>query len=276
MPDQLHQETERERRFAMKKRLLFTSVGLVLVVAVALAVWAQGRGNKDNSGAAAESAGVKTVGVDAVAKDPKRHAGRIAVEGVVARVMAERGAIVLIDTTEFAACGTTTCAEYSVPVRVPKGEFQGELPKVKETVVAIGDLQPLEKGYRFTVHEVRRGGKAILSRTKAPSAQAVQAEDYLPATLLSNKDVLGLTADQVTRLNAIHAALSETRQTLQEKITHCQAELVELLEQKPVDQAKVDHEKGEIREFNAKLAEAQRKVEDAARAVLTPEQTKRL
>ena len=109
------------------------------------------------------------VGVDAVAKDPKGHAGLVAIEGVVGKVFQGRGAFTLIDVAEYEQCGTVDCAEYTVPVQVPKEEFEGELPKSEETVVAVGDVQPTEKGYRFVVQEVQRKGTRILRRTKEPS-----------------------------------------------------------------------------------------------------------
>ena len=116
--------------------------------------------------------GARRVGVDAVAKDPKAHAGLVAIEGVVGQVFKSRGSFTMIDVAEFEQCGTVDCAEYSVPVQVPKEEFEGELPKSEETVVAIGDVQPLEKGYRFVVQEVQRKDKRILRRTKDPSQPA--------------------------------------------------------------------------------------------------------
>lgn len=278
----------------MKTNLLLATGALTLVLVAALVISGCGDGKKSAStGPGTESAAstsanlptdAKVVGVDAVAKDPKKHAGRVAIEGVVAKVFTVRGAFNLIDVTEFAACGTTDCAEYSVPVLVPKDEFQGDLPKEKETVLVIGDVQPNEKGYLFVVQEVRRKDATILSRTKAPSSKPAQGSseeraqfsDCLPGTLLANKDTLALTAEQVANLNTIQTAFSEAQGRLQKKITHCQGELVELLEKKPIDQAKVDHEKKEVEEFKGELAKEQRTAEVAARAVLTPEQAKRV
>lgn len=270
----------------MKNRVIFAAGGHALVVVAALVVSGCGDGKKSASpGPGTEGApstwtnlpaDVKLVGVDAVAKDPKKHAGRVAVEGVVAKVFAARGAFNLIDVTEFAACGRTDCAEYTVPVLVSKDEFQGDLPKEKETVLVIGDVQPNEIGYQFVVQEVRRRDSTLLSRTKPPSGKQAQLSDCLPGTLLTNKDALGLTADQVAKLTTIQTAFTEAQGRLQKKLTHCQGELIELLEKKPVDQAKVDHEKKEIEERKGELAEERRKAEEAARAVLTPEQAKKL
>lgn len=275
----------------MRNKVMLAAGGLALVVIAALVISGCNDGKKSNSkeaGSASTWANLptdaKVVGVDAVAKDPKKHAGRVAIEGVVAKVFAARGAFSLIDVTEFAACGTTDCAEYSVPVLVPKDEFQGDLPKEKETVLAIGEVQPNEKGYAFVVQEVRRKDATVLSRTKAPSGKPAQdpsekkaqLSDCLPGTLLANKDTLGLTVDQVGKLTTIQTSFADAQARLQKKITHCQGELVELLEKKPVDQAKVDHEKKEVEELKCELAKEQRKAEVAARAVLTPEQAKQV
>lgn len=258
----------------MKTKLV---VGVILALGLGIIVWTRAQLNKQPAGPTATSDGTKTVAVDAVAKDPNAHAGPIAIEGIVAKVLADRGAILLIDKAEFAACGTTDCAEYAVPLMVPKDQFEGELPKVKETVIAVGDLQPAEKGYSFLVQEVKREGKSIMRRTSPPTTtQHASAIDFLPGTLVAQKEVLGLTDEQVKKLTAAQAAFSEVEQQLQEKINHCQAELVELLEKKPVDQAKVDHEKHEIEEFKEKMAEERKKAEQSARSVLTAEQLKKL
>lgn len=265
----------------MKSKLLFVSalivVGLVAVVALSGEPKKEDEDRQAASPPPADTSVPKVVGVDVVAQDPKAHAGQIAVEGIVAKVLAERGAVVLIDKAEFEACGTLDCAMYSVPLIVPKDQFEGELPKLKEKVVALGELQPSGKGYTFTVREVRREGKRIMTRTKPPTpTRTASGTDLLPGTLLDQKEALGLKPKQIEKLNAAHAAFTEAQQKWQEKITHCQAELVEVLEKKPVNQAKVDHEKKEIEEFKEKLADERKTAEDAARAVLTSEQAKKL
>ena len=221
-------------------------------------------------------ADVKIVTVDLVAKSPESHAGRIGIQGIVARVFPDRGAFILIDPAEFAKCGTTTCALYSVPVLTPNSEFKGDLPQLKQTVLAVGTLKPEGKGYRFVVEEVRRDNAPILSRTKPASHDAVQALDHLPSTLLAQSDALVLTDEQIAKLKQLHAEYTGAHGALQKKIAHCQAELVELLEKKPVDQAKVDHEKEEIEEFKEQLAQLQKDTEESSRSVLTPEQSKKV
>lgn len=157
------------------KKVLFVVSGTLLPALLFLAACDRGK-PAPNQGNTPKATGtqppvtdVKTVGVDAVAKDPKANAGRVGIEGVVALVFKERGTFTIIDVAEFQKCGETGCAEYSVPVQVLKEEFEGELPKSQETVLAIGDVQPTENGYRFVVEEVRRKGTVILHRTKSPS-----------------------------------------------------------------------------------------------------------
>lgn len=158
----------------MGRKFIGVAGGVLVAVAAILAVsGCTSNPSPSDVGPAAETpawgglpADLKVVGVDAVAKDPKWHAGKVAVAGVVSKVFAERGAFNLIDTAEFAACGTTTCAEYTVPVLVPKDEFRGELPREKQTVLAVGEVRPNGKGYSFVIQEVRGAGGVILARTK--------------------------------------------------------------------------------------------------------------
>lgn len=157
----------------MTKVKVLLAAGLFVVPAMALVAGCA----REETGAepveAAASPGapdVRSVGVDAVAKDPKAHAGRVGIDGVVAQVFAERGAFTMIDTAEFEECGETGCAEYVLPVEVPTSAFTGELPKSGETVLVIGTVEPNEKGYRFLVEEVRRDGKPLVRKkpAKAP------------------------------------------------------------------------------------------------------------
>lgn len=112
----------------------------------------------------------RIVGVDAALEDVKAHAGPVAIEGVVSTVFTERRAFTLIDRKEFSSCGVTTCAENSVPVRVPEYEFQGALPQERDTVLVIGELEPQGKGFRLQVQEVRGVGGLLIRRTGEPPA----------------------------------------------------------------------------------------------------------
>lgn len=226
----------------MKTKLLMVA-GLV---AVALAAWWMLRSEtKTPTGPLEarpiETAKLKTVGVDAVAKDPKSNSGRIAIDGIVAQTFAKRGAFLMIDISEWQACGRTDCAEFSVPIHVPTGEFEGSVPRETERVLAIGDLAPTEAGYTFVIEQVQREGKVVLNRVKPPQEPAKEARtappriaDAMPATLIANAQALGLSEEQVKKLQAVNLRWDKVE--------------------------KADRQK----------------VEEEARAVLTPEQAKKL
>lgn len=219
---------------------------------------------------------IETVGVDAVAKDPTAHGGPIAIEGVVGQVVQSRGAFTIIDVAEFKMCGVTTCARYSVPVMVSPEEFEGTLPENKQTVVVIGELEPLEAGYRLLVDEVRRGSTVILRRTAERDRGRLDVSNLLPSTVLSQKEELGLTEDQVASLESAHATLVEEEARLNGNIAHCQAELVELLEADERDEARITHEREEIAEFEERREELRREAVEAVRSALDSAQLSRL
>ena len=99
--------------------------------------------------AAAEPAELPEVHVDDLAKDPDAHRDRLRLRGVVAGVNEEAGVVGLIDSREFESCGTVTCAENVVPVRVA-----GELPPARTLVIATGTLVEGEAGLEFAADEV--------------------------------------------------------------------------------------------------------------------------
>lgn len=113
--------------------------------------------------------GIRLVGVEKLWSNPAEFAGEIAIEGYVSQSFPDRGAFVMADTKEGNCCPEAGCAEFTVPAKVPSDEFAGELPKAMETVIAIGTISPLEKGFDFAISEVRRGGEVILKR-KSESA----------------------------------------------------------------------------------------------------------
>lgn len=111
------------------------------------------------------SAGTSTaIGVDALVANPKAHAGKIMITGVVARVFPKTGNFVLIDSKEYAACGSLTCAEVSLPIQTPIESFTGELPQLKDTVVVFAEVTPLEKGLTVTVVSVKKGDTVLRQR----------------------------------------------------------------------------------------------------------------
>lgn len=104
------------------------------------------------------------IGVDALVANPKAHAGKVEITGVVARVFPKTSSFVLIDAKEYAACGSLTCAEVTLPIQTPTGSFTGDLPQVKDTVVVIGEVTPLEKGLNVSVVSVKRGETVLRQR----------------------------------------------------------------------------------------------------------------
>lgn len=226
--------------------------------------WAQPAQPTEKPAAKAEGAKAeKPLGVDEVVKDPAKHQGRIVVEGVVAKVMGARRTFTLIDAKEFAACGVTTCAEYSLPVIVPESDYRGALPKEKETLVLTGELTTLDKGFRFDVSEVKKAEKVVISRI-----------DFSPAALLARRVELKLTDEQAKRLEALKSDLEAERERLQSGIAHCEEEMKEAWAKEPPDAAKATHEQQEIAELGKQLAEASRKAAEEAKTVLTDSQRK--
>ena len=104
------------------------------------------------------------VSVEALMADPKAHAGKVAISGVVSRVFPKTGSFVLIDATEYAACGSLTCAEVTLPIQTPTDSFTGELPQPKDTVVVFGEVTALEKGLTLTVVSVKKGDTVVRQR----------------------------------------------------------------------------------------------------------------
>ena len=104
------------------------------------------------------------VSVDALMADPKAHAGKVAITGVVSRVFPKTGSFVLIDATEYAACGSLTCAAVSLPIQTPTDSFTGDLPQPKDTVVVFGEVTALEKGLTLTVVSVKKGDTVLRQR----------------------------------------------------------------------------------------------------------------
>ncbi len=108
--------------------------------------------------------GAIEVGVEKLWSDPAAYEGLVALEGYVTQSFPDRGAFVMADLKEAECCPEAGCAEFTVPAKVPATEFSGEVPNAMESVVAIGKVTPRDKGFDFSVSEVRRDGKVILKR----------------------------------------------------------------------------------------------------------------
>lgn len=104
--------------------------------------------------------------VSEIAKDPKAHAGRVAVRGVVSKVFADRRAFTVANIVEGASCCATGCGNDSVPVRVPTEEYEGDLPAEFEHVILVGEVvpNPDDEGYDFVIEEVWADGKVVVRK----------------------------------------------------------------------------------------------------------------
>lgn len=121
-------------------------------------------------GAAAETP-ANTIGVNALAADPTAYTGEIAVKGIVQKV--DAGTISIIDETEYATCGLTPCNSAGIiPLFLPtSGDpsptgalYDGELPKLEESVVVIGKIVPSDTGMVFDVARIQRGSDTIIEK----------------------------------------------------------------------------------------------------------------
>ena len=123
----------------MKGAILGAS-GLALIGAAAFAWHA---GLLDRTAAAPEPAQAvaakapdRVIGVEELMHDVDRFTGTLRVAGVVAAARADTGAVALIDAAEFRKCGTTTCAELTLPVR-----WRGPMPALRDAVEVVGEVK---------------------------------------------------------------------------------------------------------------------------------------
>lgn len=91
------------------------------------------------------------VQVDELAEHPEQYAGLVTVRAVVAGVNQSNHVFGIVDAREFEACGITTCARYTVPVR-----YGNELPGAKQVVLVTGRLVKQDNGLVFVAERVER------------------------------------------------------------------------------------------------------------------------
>lgn len=120
---------------------------LFIVVSLAIAGWYwQSRGGNASRTETAtvparvgqQSAGTQpaALGVDEFMRNADPHRRTVSVVGVVSGASADKQVLALIDTKEFAECGTTECASLTLPVR-----WTGQMPAVRKTVRVEGAVQ---------------------------------------------------------------------------------------------------------------------------------------
>jgi hypothetical protein len=91
------------------------------------------------------------VSVNDLAGKPGEHLGQVQLIGVVAVVSPGQG-FVLVDKREYADCGLTCLAEprtKKIPVR-----WNGDAPKLEQTVRVAGILSQSEQGLSFVAQEI--------------------------------------------------------------------------------------------------------------------------
>ncbi len=94
------------------------------------------------------------LGVDEFMKNVDRYPGKVSLEGVVSAVAADRQAVSLIDCGEFQACGVTTCAQLTLPVRWP-----GPLPGVGDRVKIAGQNEEVKGKLMFVAEKLEQAAR---------------------------------------------------------------------------------------------------------------------
>jgi hypothetical protein len=112
--------------------------------------------------------GIRIVDATAVDVNPKPYVGRVAINGKVGDVWAEKGTFTLIDLKQMPGCTDGCCPMTNIPVSVPQTEFSGTFPKAGDVVLVVCDLSTTPTGgYAVKVEEVRQGDKTIIQPSKA-------------------------------------------------------------------------------------------------------------
>lgn len=93
---------------------------------------------------------------------------------------------------------------------------------------------------------------------------------------LQQRDQLGLTADQVTRLESLRAEFQNEAIRRSADLQIAETELEQLLQAEPVDLAKVEATLRQLESLRADLRLSRIKTIEQGKAVLTPEQRKKL
>jgi hypothetical protein len=144
----------------LQTKLLRSVLLAVLAVLGLLSV----AGGKDTKPAKPAKAELKVISVaDAFAKS-QDYSGKLGVKGTVAEVDTKARSFVILTPNPPGSCTSECCAPKRLPVEVKN--LKGDLPKVDEVLVVVGDFKPLTMGFDFVPKEVRRGDKVILAAQK--------------------------------------------------------------------------------------------------------------
>jgi hypothetical protein len=105
---------------------------------------------------AVSSASSRATTVDDLTSNPVSYLGQVEVVGVVAAVKTGQG-FTIVDKREYAACGLSCISESDtrkIPVR-----WDGESPKLQETVRITGVLEKSDRGLVFSARNVTEAAK---------------------------------------------------------------------------------------------------------------------
>jgi hypothetical protein len=97
-----------------------------------------------------------TTTVNDLAANPSAYLGQVAVIGIVATVKAGQG-FTIVDQREYADCGLSCLSEpdtRKIPVR-----WNGDPPKLQQTVRIIGVLEKSDRGLVFSAKNVAEAAK---------------------------------------------------------------------------------------------------------------------
>ena len=202
----------------------------------------------------------RTLGVDELITLPRAHAGPVRVEGVVGGLFDIRAGegrqLTLIDLQEFASCGVSACARYTLTSAIPESTFKGARPTDGTRVVVLGELYPHGKAARLFVNQVLRDGKVILDRL--PLA---------PSALLLRRNELELSDAQHKQLTSLELLLGEETRRLDSRLTSVDAEDTKARDTNEVERRRVESELLRI-----EMRELTEKASVQAAAILTADQ----
>ena len=110
------------------------------------------------------SGAVPIISVAQLDKDPGSYAGVVAIEGKVSERFNDRFTFIMVDCARMDGCASDCCSPATVPIRLARSEYRGELPALKDNVIVVGALTVTETGYELEVAQVRRGEDAVLEK----------------------------------------------------------------------------------------------------------------
>lgn len=120
----------------MRHRFPSMCIGLLTALSLVEAAAAAAEDERSASSIQAPSQAGAPLDVDELMKNVDQHRGRIQLVGVVSAVAADKTSLTLIDVSEYANCGKTSCALLKLPVR-----WSGSMPAVKDIVRLEGEVR---------------------------------------------------------------------------------------------------------------------------------------